>query len=128
MFERELVVEYLDQILEAVERIERRSMGIECSADFESTPEGVDRLDGICMMLIAIGENLKKVDSKTDGKLLPQYPPVPWGNVKRTRDVISHGYFEVDVDVIFDICKNRLTEFADTVRRMRDDVASGLAP
>ena len=46
---------------------------------------------------------------------------------KRTRDVISHGYFEVDVDVIFDICRNRMVEFVDTVRRMRDDVASGRA-
>ncbi len=74
MFDQALLVELLNQILEAATRIERRSSGIQSAEEFEATPEGLDNLDGICMMLIAIGENLKRFDAKTEGKLLANIP------------------------------------------------------
>jgi len=124
MYDRSQVVQYLDQILEAAGRIERRAADIETPQDFLINPSGVDRLDAICMMLIAIGENLKKIDAKTGGTLLPKYPLVPWGSVKRTRDVLSHGYFDVDEEIVFDISKNRIADFISTVKKIRDDLTT----
>jgi len=36
----------------------------------------MEKLDAICMQLIAIGEGLKNVDKITDNSLLHQYPDV----------------------------------------------------
>jgi uncharacterized protein with HEPN domain len=60
MFDRDLANEILRQILTAANRVERRCVGIAKPDDFLISEEGVDRLDAICMMLIAIGENLEK--------------------------------------------------------------------
>ena len=59
MFDRDLVNEILNQILVAAKRIERRYAGIKEPDDFLISDQGLDKLDAICMMLIAIGENLK---------------------------------------------------------------------
>lgn len=122
MFDAVRVAELLSQILEAIERIERRFIGIASPTAFEETPEGRDRLDGICMMLIAIGEALKRIDSKTNHTFLQQYPEIPWEDVKGTRDILSHGYFDVDVDVVYDICRNRLEELKAAIQRMLSDL------
>lgn len=56
MSDPELVLDILASIQTALERINRRFRGIKEPNDFVTSDEGIDRLDGIAMMLIAIGE------------------------------------------------------------------------
>lgn len=118
MYDRELVKEVLSQILTALSRIERRSASISRPDDFLSTDEGVDKLDAICMMLIAMGESLKYIDKLTDNKLLARYPDVDWKGAKGVRDILSHHYFDLNADVVFNICKERVPEIAATIKKM----------
>lgn len=69
-----MLVEKLKTLLEALERIPRRFSGISEPADFYASDEGIDRMDGIFMILIAAGEEFKSIDRKTEGKLLSRYP------------------------------------------------------
>lgn len=101
MFDRDFVGEILNQILTAANRIERRYLGIDIPDDFLGSDEGLDKLDAICMMLIAIGENLKNLDKVTGGKLLPLYPDVDWKGAKGMRDIISHHYFDLNAEVVY---------------------------
>lgn len=120
MFDRELVTEILNQIIIAGKRIERRFSNIHSPDDFLNSDEGLDRLDAICMMLIAIGESLKYIDKVTDEKLLSQYPEVDWKGAKGVRDILSHHYFDINADIVFSICKERIPQLLDTVARMID--------
>ncbi|MDQ6708421.1 MAG: DUF86 domain-containing protein [Acidobacteriota bacterium] len=52
------------------------------------------------MLLLAVGEAFKSIDRKTEGKLLAHYPEIEWSGVKGVRDVIAHGYFEIDAEAI----------------------------
>ncbi|HEX9591940.1 MAG TPA: HepT-like ribonuclease domain-containing protein [bacterium] len=85
-----LVREILAQILEGAARIERRFAPIQSAEDFLADDAGLDRLDAICMMLIAVGESLKNLDKVTGGELLGCHPQVDWAGAKGIRDVISH--------------------------------------
>ncbi len=58
--------------------------------DFLVSDAGIDKLDAICMMLIAIGESLTNLDRVTDGKFLEKFPEVDWKGAKGMRDIISH--------------------------------------
>ncbi len=100
MFDTELVNEILSQILTAAHRVERRCKGIFEPDDFLVSDAGIDRLDAICMMLIAIGESLKNLDRVTDGKLLVKFPEVDWKGAKGMRDIISHHYFDLNAEVV----------------------------
>lgn len=70
MPEKALLIETLTQIHGATERILKRFEPIQTSDDFLKDETGYEKLDAICMQLIAIGESLKNVDKITDKKLL----------------------------------------------------------
>jgi len=76
MYDKTLVVEILDQIIDAIETVRERCTFAKCEDDFCHTKEGQEKLDSICMKLIAVGESLKKIDHITGKKLLTQYPQV----------------------------------------------------
>ncbi len=78
MYDPKLLAERLLTLLEALERIPRRFAEIAAPADFYASDAGLDRMDAICMILIAAGEELKNIDRKTEGKLLGRYPGVRW--------------------------------------------------
>ncbi len=108
MYDRSLVRDMAVQIEEAINRIERRFEGISCADDFVKSDEGIDRLDAIAMMLIAIGESFKNIDKITGGTLLARYPEIYWPGVKGVRDILAHAYFNIDPDEIFAICSKDL--------------------
>lgn len=60
------------------------------------------------MMLIAIGEQLKQLDSVAGIDLDSQFPEVDWKGAKGIRDFLSHHYFVPDAEVIFDVCQNKV--------------------
>jgi uncharacterized protein with HEPN domain len=128
MFDSSLLIERLDSVLEALERIPRRLANVSSAEGFSGSEEGKDRLDAICMILIAVGEAFKQIDRKTDGKLLPRYPEVDWSGVMGVRDVIAHGYFDVDADEVFGICQTDIPVLIDTVRRMLDELRREAEP
>ena len=52
----------LDQINDALKTILYRFEPVDNAHFFTDSPEGKEKLDGICMQLIAIGESLKKIN------------------------------------------------------------------
>lgn len=128
MYDPEVLVEKLKTLLEALERIPRRFADIAEPADFYASNAGIDRMDAICMILIATGEEFKNIDRKTGGKLLSRYPGVKWRGVMGVRDILAHGYFQVNVYQLFDICKNDIPALIETVKTMIKDVEKGAAP
>jgi len=118
MYDRELVLEILGQIYQATQTILKRFEPVKTLIDFTDSPAGMEKLDSICMLLIAIGEALKNLDKTTNKSLLSRYPQVDWKKAKGMRDIISHHYFETDVEVIYDVCKNHIPELAQTINKM----------
>lgn len=60
------------------------------------------------MMLIAMGEQIKRLDTELDFKLEERHPDIDWKGAKGVRDFLSHHYFIVDSEIIYDICQNKL--------------------
>ena len=118
MYDRELVLEILGQIYQATQTILKRFEPVKTLSDFTDSPAGMEKLDSICMLLIAIGEALKNLDKTTNKSLLSRYPQVDWKKAKGMRDIISHHYFETDEEVIYDVCKNYIPELAQTINKM----------
>lgn len=127
MYDKKLVIKILDQIDHAIQTIQRRFEGIDRADDFTGTSAGMDMLDGICMLLIAIGESLKNIDKITDRKLLAQYPEIDWKGAKGVRDIISHHYFDIDAEEIYWICSHHMEPLCKTIKKMLEDIRNGAA-
>jgi len=122
MYDKTLVLDILEQIIDAVEIAKERCTFAKSQDDFIDTKEGQEKLDGICMKLIAVGESLKKIDTITDKVLLEQYPQVEWRKIKGIRDFISHHYFDLDAEVIFSICQEHMDELLLTLKQIVKDL------
>ena len=122
MFDVNIVLDVLRQILEASERVVTRFKPIANVDDFTNTPEGMEKLDSICMPIIAIGEGLKNIDKITNGELLSKYPQVDWKGAKGMRDIISHQYFDINAEAIYDVCDTKIKPLSDTIKKIIVDL------
>ncbi|MEN3184633.1 MAG: HepT-like ribonuclease domain-containing protein [Atribacterota bacterium] len=124
MYDCELLLELLRKILWSIEQILKRIKPIRSAEDFLKDDAGIEKLDSICMQLIAIGEAIKEIDRITDGKLLQLYPEVDWKSAKGMRDIIAHHYFDIDVEAVFNTCMVHIPLLRQTVAKIIEDLRS----
>ena len=113
-----LVKEIFSQIDTAIETIKLRFKPVTCVDYFLDTPAGQEKLDSLCMLFIAIGESLKKVDKLTDGKLLVKYDTIDWKSIKGMRDILSHHYFDMNAEAIYNVCHDELDDLHLVIREI----------
>ena len=122
MYDRELTQEVLKQLQKATETLLERFKPIKNVYDYTGSPEGMEKLDAACMLLIAIGESLKKLDKITNDSLLTKYPQIDWKKAKGLRDIISHQYFDINAEAIYDVCKTKIKLLSDTIKKIIEDL------
>ena len=106
------VRERLQDILEAVERINRHTAAMSgTSYDRDAGLAGVYR-DAVHYQLIVIGEAIRTLPEATKAR----DPEIPWGAILGLRNRLSHEYFRIDPEVIRQVVRRDL---ADLSRRVR---------
>ena len=122
MRDRSLVIESLEHLEQVIENLLESTSGIHDIDNFPESADGILRLNGICMCFIIIGEEVKRIDRYTEKQFLLNYPSIPWENVMGMRDRIAHGYFEIDIDVVFDALKNDIPPLLKIIKQMKADL------
>ncbi len=122
MYNKELALDIFQQIKDATEKVLFRFEQIKSVDDFTNSNAGMEKLDAICMQLIAIGESLKNIDKITNKDLLIKYSDIDWKGVKGLRDIISHHYFDVDAEQIYWVCDKNIPQLNITVKQIINDL------
>lgn len=117
MLDRELVHSLLVQIRDWLIKIKKRTEGFTAPDDFITSDKGEETFDSICMLFMAVGENLKRVDQMTDGQLFEKYPEADWTGAMGFRDVIAHQYFQIDPEEVFSIIQDNLQMLLKSVEK-----------
>ena len=86
---------FLEDIVESCDKIGRYTLGLK----FEQFRDSELVVDAVARNLELVGEASKGVPNE----LRTRYPDVPWRKMAGLRDVIVHGYFRVDVQLLWDI-------------------------
>ncbi len=61
----------------------------------------------VVMSLVIIGEAATKVMDRDPG-FAEQHPEVPWRSMRGMRNRIAHGYFDINLDVVWDTVQTAL--------------------
>ncbi len=101
MHDRKLVCSILTQINDALETIQTRCKDVKSASFFTDSPQGMEKRDSVCMLLMAVGESVKNLDKLTDGHLLTAYPTIDWTGIKGFRDIVAHHYFDIDAEQVY---------------------------
>jgi uncharacterized protein with HEPN domain len=91
---------YLKDILVASKRILSYTQGLNRSG-LENDKQA---LDAVLFNLMVIGEAVKNIPDT----LRTQHPEVPWRQIGRFRDVVVPHYFDLDLEIIWDIIQTKL--------------------
>ena len=111
----------LEFILDSLDIISARISKINNPIDLVSSPDGITLLDSIAMRLQSIGETVKHID-KRNKILLQNYPEIEWQEIIRMRDLISHHYDEIDNEIVYNICINKLPVLKTTIEKIIKDL------
>lgn len=93
---------YLKDILESILKIEKYTKGLSFNK-FESN-ELVQ--DGVVRNLEIIGEAVKNIPDEIKNKK----NGIDWRKIVGLRDILIHAYFGIDIDIVWDIIKNKIPE------------------
>jgi len=122
MYDKEIVLNLLENMIDATQKILYRNRNIQSVDDYLKDDNSLMLLDSLCMQLIAIGEAVKKIDKESDKKLLKSYPQIPWREVAGMRDIISHHYFDLNAEVVFEVTTEHITNLQTTLKQIVKDI------
>ena len=98
---------YLEDIVLAMDRIQEYITGL----DFRNFKWDHKTVDAVIRNFEIIGEASKNLSIAIKDK----YSNVPWEEMYRLRNRISHEYFGIDSNLVWEILKNDLPELKDKV-------------
>ena len=91
---------YLKDILESIQKIEKYTK--ELSFNKFASDDLVQ--DGVVRNLEIIGEAVKNIPDEIKNKKTE----IDWRKIAGLRDILVHAYFGIDVDIVWDIIKNKI--------------------
>jgi len=102
--------DFLSDIREAIRRIEDYAEGMTYEAFLTDTKTQ----DAIIRNLEIIGEATKKLSEGLRAK----YPDVPWKSMAAARDRLTHHYFGVNLDIVWQIVTAELPKVASQLEKI----------
>lgn len=104
------VADYLWHILEAIENIQTYTAGMDLAAFM------VDRKtqDAVIRNLEVIGEACNNI-SKNHPAFAAEHPTVPWSFAYEMRNALSHGYFSVDLVILWQTIQGDLPQMKQQI-------------
>ncbi len=114
------VQDYLEHIELGIARIRRYLAGLDRASFLAS--EG--KQDAVIRNIEIIGEAAQSI-RRRHPEFAARHPEIPWGGVYGMRNAIAHGYFAVDLDVVWktvceDLCRPWQSRFEHSAAHCRE--------
>lgn len=101
---------FLNHILDSIAEIEKNLKGV----SEENFHKITFKQDAVIRRLEIIGEAAKNIP----GEVRKKYTFVPWRKIAGSRDVLSHRYFEVDLNAVWDAATKDIVQLKKDVKRI----------
>jgi uncharacterized protein with HEPN domain len=99
---------YIIDMITSIERITEYTQGL----DFQKFENHFMVVDAVARNFEIIGEAARKIPKDIQDK----YPAVPWEKMYRLRNIVSHEYFRVDHETLWEIATKHLPQNVTDLR------------
>ena len=101
---------FLQHILESIEYIEE-FVENKSKSEFE---ESVMLQDAVIRRLGVLGEAAKNLSNS----IIQKHTEIAWKKIAGTRDKLIHGYFGIDLDIVWSVIKTDLPELKEKIQKI----------
>lgn len=101
---------YIQDIINECENIKRFIANI----TYEEFSENLEKVYAVAKAFENIGEAVKNIPKE----ITKDYPQIPWSEVAKMRDILTHHYFGVDDRVLWDTLGEEFEEFEKVINDM----------
>jgi uncharacterized protein with HEPN domain len=116
------MVEYLDQMLEAAQQARSYVAGM----NIDQFMADRRTQQAVVLNLVVIGEAAVRLLRERPA-FADENPGIPWRSIRGMRNRIAHGYFDLDMNLVWTTVDESLPGFVDELQRIRSDLdPSGL--
>lgn len=115
--------EYLEHIIAAIEKV--KSYTAEMDKEVFIADEKTQ--DAVIRNLEVIGEAAGRIVGEYP-EIAARYAGVPWKKIYAMRNRLSHGYFEINLEVVWETVRQSLPELEQQARRILRGDNPGEAP
>jgi len=105
---------YIEHIKEAIYNIESFIKGYSREDFYQS----IEKQSAVVRQIEVIGEAAKNLSIEFGAK----YPQIPWKEIIGMRDKIIHKYFEVDLNIIWDVIKKNLPKLKRNINEILKEI------
>ena len=98
--------DYIADILNAIEEIEEFIVGM----DYEGFSGDRKTTNAVIRSLEVIGEAATKIPQE----ICYQNPEIPWKRMAGMRNKLIHGYFGVDLEIVWEVCTDEIPPLKPT--------------
>jgi uncharacterized protein with HEPN domain len=105
---------YLEDIVDAINSIEAYTKGL----TYEDFVNDRKTVDAVIRNFEILGEATKQIPLAVKN----DYPSVPWREMAGMRDKLIHGYFGVQLDVVWKTIKERLPALRVLIIEVVEDI------
>lgn len=108
------VLDYLADILDAVEKIERYTDEM----NYDQFVEDEKTVDAVLRNFEVIGEAAKNVPAD----VRQEYDDVPWSEMAGMRDKLIHGYATIELEIVWLTVEKEIPELPAQINAVREDL------
>ena len=101
---------YLQDVLEAAQKVRQFTAGF----TLDTFSQDAKTLDAVVRNLEIIGEAVKHLPEDVRSR----YPGLDWKKIAGLRDILIHEYFGVNVEVIWDVVRQKIPELEKAVHAL----------
>jgi uncharacterized protein with HEPN domain len=106
--------DYLGHILEAIDRINRYAGNISESEFLEDEKTQ----DAVIRNFEIIGEASRNIE-RNHPEFTVENAHIPWGVAYEMRNALAHGYFAVDMEIVWKTIHNDLPNMLSQIKRLK---------
>ncbi len=110
MSNERILLDYLNDILESITDIKEFTDGM----TIESFSNDRKTIKAVLRSLEVIGEAAGKIPSQ----IIENHPEIPWQEIIGMRNKLTHEYFGVDIDIVWQTIKEDLEPLDKSVRKI----------
>jgi uncharacterized protein with HEPN domain len=87
--------------------------------------QDLDTYELLSLALVRLIEVIGEAARSVSEQLRTQHPEVPWKAIIGTRDRLIHGYFDVDLDIVWEIVSADLPDLIPRLEVIRSALRQG---